>query len=158
MDEAEFCITRYRSQNANLRTQLHRITERAGLKPWPKTWQNLRSTRETELVELHGIKSAVEWIGNSEAVARKHYLQTTEIDFQRAITTDIGTDAKSDAQPVSQAADSTRREPVQTKKPSAEPRDFQGESSECDSMQNVQVPPRGLEPRTYGLRIRCSAN
>lgn len=35
--------------DANLSTQIHRILERARLKPWPKTFVNLRSTRRTEL-------------------------------------------------------------------------------------------------------------
>ena len=40
----EFVITRYRDANANLQTQLLRIIQRAGLKPWPKLFQNLQST------------------------------------------------------------------------------------------------------------------
>lgn len=45
----EFVITRYRSSDGNLRTQLARIVRRAGLKPWPRIWHNLRSSRQTEL-------------------------------------------------------------------------------------------------------------
>ena len=41
----EYVITRYRNGNANLRTQLQRIIRKAGLKPWPKLFQNLRSTQ-----------------------------------------------------------------------------------------------------------------
>ena len=37
----EYCIARYRDSTVNLRTQLMRIIKRAGLKPWPKLWQNL---------------------------------------------------------------------------------------------------------------------
>ena len=44
-DQAEpgskYVITRYRSGNANLRTQLQRIIRRAGLEAWPKLFQNL---------------------------------------------------------------------------------------------------------------------
>jgi hypothetical protein len=47
----EFVITRYRDTNSNLRTHLERIIELAGLTPWPKLFQNLRATRETELAE-----------------------------------------------------------------------------------------------------------
>lgn len=65
----EYVITRYRDRNANLRTQLERIIRRAGLKPWPKLFQNLRSTRETELTEKYPIQVVCEWIGNSAAVA-----------------------------------------------------------------------------------------
>ncbi|MEX2673461.1 MAG: tyrosine-type recombinase/integrase [Phycisphaeraceae bacterium] len=85
-DQDGFVITRYRDSNSNLRTQLHRIIERAGLKPWDKIFQNLRSTRETELVD-EGFPSHVvcKWIGNSEPVAIKHYLQITDEHFERAI-------------------------------------------------------------------------
>ena len=47
----EYVVTRYRSRGVNLRTQLERIIVKAGLKAWPKLFQNLRSTRETELAE-----------------------------------------------------------------------------------------------------------
>ena len=77
-------ITRYRSTNSNLRTQLERIIKKAGLKPWPKLFQNLRSTRETELAEVFPIHVVCEWIGNSQAVATKHYLQVTEDHFALA--------------------------------------------------------------------------
>lgn len=39
----EEIITRYRDRNANLRTQLLRIIELAGVKPWPKLFHNLRA-------------------------------------------------------------------------------------------------------------------
>ena len=80
----EHVITRYRKENANLRTPLQRIILRAGLKPWPKLFQNLRSTRETELAESYPIHVVCAWIGNSRAVATKHYLQVRDDDFDRA--------------------------------------------------------------------------
>jgi hypothetical protein len=49
--ESEFVITRYRDSNTNLRTRLQRIITKAGVSPWPKLFQNLRSTRQTELAE-----------------------------------------------------------------------------------------------------------
>jgi integrase len=80
----EYIITRYRDCNSNLRTQLNRIIARAGLSPWPKLFQNLRSTRETELAEKFPIHVVCQWIGNSQAVAAKHYLQTTDEHFETA--------------------------------------------------------------------------
>jgi integrase len=77
-------ISRYRGSNANLRTQLTRIIERAGLIPWPKLFQNLRATRQTELAATWPIHIVCEWMGNSELIAAKHYLQVTEADFQKA--------------------------------------------------------------------------
>jgi hypothetical protein len=73
-DGAEHVIARYRDGNANLRTQLLRILQRAGLTAWPKLFQNLGSTRETELAESFPIHVVTAWMGNSQLVAAKHYL------------------------------------------------------------------------------------
>ena len=81
---SEYVITRYRRANCNLRTQLERILGRAGLKPWPKLFQNLRSTRETELCESFPEHVVTAWIGNTRKVARDHYLQIRDEDFERA--------------------------------------------------------------------------
>lgn len=78
-------ITRYRHSNVNLRTQLLRIIKKAGLSPWVKPFQNLRSTRETELVESFPVHVVTAWLGNSPDVARKHYLQLTDAHFEKAI-------------------------------------------------------------------------
>ena len=77
-------ITRYRDSRSNLRTHFERIIRKAGLKPWPKLFQNLRSTRETELAENHPLHKVCTWIGNSIPVAAKHYLQVTDEDFEIA--------------------------------------------------------------------------
>lgn len=81
---AEWVIARYRQTNANLRTQLNRIIKRAGLKVWPRLFHNLRATRQTELEEAFGARRACDWLGNSQAVAMGHYIQTTEDHFERA--------------------------------------------------------------------------
>ena len=82
-DRAEFVITRYR--NDNLRTQFNRILKRAGVTPWPKPFQNLRSSRETELANAFPLHVVSEWLGNTPSIAMKHYLTTTDDHFQRAI-------------------------------------------------------------------------
>ena len=80
----EFVITRYRDATKNFRTRLERIIRRAGLTPWPKLFQNLRSTRQTELAEDFPAHAVCQWIGNSQAIAREHYLQVTDQHFQKA--------------------------------------------------------------------------
>jgi hypothetical protein len=67
-----------------LRSQAHRIIRRAGLKPWERVFQNLRSSRETELVEDFPVHVVTDWIGNNPDVAKMHYLQTREERFRRA--------------------------------------------------------------------------
>jgi len=70
--------------NCNLRTHFQRIVRRAGLQPWPRLFQNLRSSRETELMERHPIHTVTAWLGNCPAVALKHYLQVRDEDFAKA--------------------------------------------------------------------------
>jgi hypothetical protein len=65
-DGATFVITRYRESTQNLRSTFAKIRKRAGLKPWPKPFQNLRSTRETELAEVFPLQAVTSWIGNSQ--------------------------------------------------------------------------------------------
>lgn len=70
--------------NINLSKEFKRFLTIAGITPWPKIFQNLRSTRETELLERFPLQVVCSWIGNTEAVARKHYLQTTDEHYERA--------------------------------------------------------------------------
>ncbi len=99
-------LTRYRKSSGNLRTDLARIVRRAGLKPWPRLFHNLRATRETELAAEYPLHVVCAWIGNSALIAARHYLQVTDGDFERA--------AKSGAEalqnPVQQAAARARTE------------------------------------------------
>jgi integrase len=82
---AVYVVTHCRDNSKNLRTQLVRIIKRAGLTPWPKTWHNLRSSRQTELAANHPIHVVCAWLGNSRAVAQDHYLQVTDSDFTAAV-------------------------------------------------------------------------
>ena len=87
---AEYVLTdRYRSMKTfdliNFRSRLLDIIAAAGLKEWPKLFQNMRSTRQTELAETFPSHVVCSWLGNSEVVASKHYLQVTDEHFARAI-------------------------------------------------------------------------
>jgi len=67
-----------------------------------KLFQSLRSTRQTELVEAFPLHVVCAWLGNSAAVAAKHYLQVRDEDFQRAIQEAV-------QNPVQQAPESGRK-------------------------------------------------
>jgi hypothetical protein len=71
-------------RNVNLRTQFERILDRAGIDPWPRLFHNLRSSRQTELAESFPSHVVCAWLGNSEKIARVHYLQVTDEHFARA--------------------------------------------------------------------------
>ena len=136
----EFLITRYRDSNANLRTGLERIIYRAGLIPWPKLFQNLRSTRETELTERFPVHVVCAWLGNSVPVAAKHYLQVTDDHFEQAIQ-------QAAQNPAQYVHVSTRTQ-----------REAQGHGTgnttqyeRVQSSTNKLVGPEGFEPPTKGL-------
>ncbi len=82
----DYVIKRYCYTDQNLRTQLHRIADLAGVEKWPKPFMCLRSTRRTELERSGRFANHVlnDWFGHSGAIAETHYLQTTEEDFELA--------------------------------------------------------------------------
>lgn len=141
---AVFVVTRYRDASQNLRTQLQRIIERAGVKPWPKLWQNLRSTRETELAQRHPIHVVCAWIGNSAAVAAKHYLQVTEEDFARAVAVPAEPSMEATQNPTQAAHVRGSMEPSKKQQAPVFPEEYEGLLIYTD----VQMPPDGLEPST----------
>ena len=70
--------------NMNLRTTFEKLVRRAGLKPWPKLFHNLRASCETDLMANHPIHVVTAWIGNTPKIALGHYLQTLDGDFEKA--------------------------------------------------------------------------
>ena len=102
-----FVIAKHRKSGLNLRTHLLRIMAKAGVKPWPKLFQNLRSTRQTELCEHWPEYIVCAWIGNSRLVAREHYLQIRDGDFLRAAASEKA------AQNPAQQMSATPCEPMQ---------------------------------------------
>lgn len=77
-------IRRARGPKVNLRTQLLRILDQAGVEPWPKLFHNLRASRQTELTEIYPEHVVNTWLGNSLSVARKNYLQVTDQHYAAA--------------------------------------------------------------------------
>ena len=143
-------ITRYRDTNANLRTQLHRIIRQAGLEPWVKPFQNMRSTRETELVEHYPEHVACKWIGNSKPVAAQHYLQLTDEHFDRAIRGEHVPDSKAAQNPAQKAHATSRNARNESQPDDSQPFDdargydsFPVGAEPCEA---AKVPVRGLEP------------
>ncbi len=82
---AVFCCPQYADNAGRLYTKfIAAAVARAGLKVWPKLFVNLRSTRETELVEVFPVHVVTRWLGNSPNVAARHYLQVTDAHYDRA--------------------------------------------------------------------------
>ena len=71
--------------DSNLRTTLEKIILRAGVTPWPKLWQNLRSSAATDLARSVPSHIAASICGHTEEVAKEHYWKVGEGDLDQTM-------------------------------------------------------------------------
>ena len=71
--------------NRTCGSQLARVLVRAGVVPWQKPFVNLRASCRTDLQERFPDHVINTWLGQSSRVAEKHYLQTTDAHWERAV-------------------------------------------------------------------------
>lgn len=152
---AEYVITSYR-EGQNLNPQFRRIIKRAGLTVWPRTWHNLRASRQTELASTYPLHTVCAWIGNTKAIAAGHYLQVTDADWTRAVGHEAA--ASPATNPATQARPSdTTGSNVKNENP-GNPGVLVGVDTPCDPVISGQVGRAGLEPATPAFSVRCSTN
>lgn len=79
------------------RNTFRQIVAKAGFTPWTRLFQNIRATRENELVEK-GFPAHVvaDWLGHSSAVQSKYYLRVLDSYFDAA-TSSEGMDERVDS-------------------------------------------------------------
>jgi integrase len=141
-------VTRYRDSNANLRTTFTKIIRRAGEKTWPKLFHNLRASRETELAAEYPIHVVCAWIGNTAAIAAKHYLTVREEDFERATQGGAKSGAPEAHFPAQRAAAGKSSEPHKTTQAETDTSCVPIPACRGDYLSLRPVPPVGLEPTT----------
>jgi hypothetical protein len=125
---------------------LSRIIRKAGLKPWPKLFQNLRSTRETELADQFPQHVVCAWIGNSQVVAAKHYLQVTDDHFAAGAADSAP--KKAVRNPVQQPPATDENDLKATHDENEKTPDLQGFAGDCKNLQSDLMGEVGLEPTT----------
>jgi len=145
-------IGRYR-EGANLNPHFRRIIKRAGYTPWPRTWHNLRASRQTELATTFPLHTACAWIGNTKAIAAGHYLQVTDADWTRAIG---ATEAAANPATHTRPSGPTASKP-ETQNPQ-KPSELVGIGVPCDAVEYGPMGRAGLEPATPAFSMRCSTN
>jgi len=141
-----YIISRYRQPNTNLRTQFLRIIERAGVEPWERLFHNLRASRQTELEDDHPSHAVAKWMGNSEAVAHKHYLQVTDAHFDKASGRGATGGAEVVQKPVPQESATNRKQQQKKPQPISGCGVMRSDADSRLSPHPSQVPPRGVEP------------
>jgi integrase len=155
-DGAEFVITRYRKANCNLRTQLERTIKAAGLKPWPVLFNSLRATRDTELRDRFPDHVVNAWMGHTQKVAEKHYLQVTDGHFAAA-SAPLESELSAPADP--KKCTSVVHTPVpggpSRSRPRKRTRENLEEFADSSKFASIENSPRRsqLEPRIRGARF-----
>ena len=148
---AEFLLPgelRGRGTGANLRTRFMKIIRRAGVKSWPRLFHGLRGSRQTELAAEWPLHVVCQWLGNSEAVAAKHYLTVREEDYRKAAAgkgTQFGTQSELD-----RGLPAGTAETGNVKKPPVI-EGFSRLDPKCpDLSKGRRMTPRGVEPLFVG--------
>jgi integrase len=149
-EDAVRVITRYRDSNANLRTTFMKIIRRAGEKPWPRLFHNLRASRETELAAEYPIHVVCAWLGNTPAIAARHYLTVREEDYERAVSGGAKSGAPAAQKAAQQGAAGKSTVPLDTTKTQENSGLMPIGATPCEAAQCTKVPPRGLEPLSSG--------
>jgi len=80
----EFVINRYRDTSQNLRTTLEKVVLRAGLKMFPRPFDNFRASRANEVYRKWGAILEKQWIGHDPSIFEDHYWMTIDTDYQEA--------------------------------------------------------------------------
>ncbi len=145
-DGAEYVITRYRDTTQNLRTQFERIATKAGVTLWPKPFHNMRASRESELMREYDLATVCRWIGNSPAIAAKHYATSIDLnaDFRRA----SGQADKATAPAVQNAVQYLHETPCKAVKPESKTCDISSVFTTMHDNTYVDMGDTGFEPVT----------
>ena len=146
---SQYVIAGTRDSAVNLRTQFCRIIRRAGFAPWPKLWHNLRASRESELMREYDLATVCRWIGNSPAVAAKHYAVSVDLDadFRKATGLDGDNGGRSHNQHIDtheqeaqKAAQYTAELPRTTSRAVEKTSILRGNAGVCDTLQTPNGP------------------
>jgi integrase len=144
-------------QNASLATRLKKLIRRAGLTPWPRPFHNMRASFETDLMRNHPIHVVCKWLGNTPAVAMRHYLQVTETDFSAALSGGAKSGAVAVHSAVQSGAVGNRQEGTKNPEPIEGVRVSSPESAGVVSCPAAQVGATGLEPVTPTMSMWYSS-
>jgi hypothetical protein len=137
--------------NANLRTTLEKIIRRAGLEPWTRLWHSMRASCETDLARQFPLAVVAKWLGNTQAVAMRHYVDVTDADFEKAVKAGVAQNAAQHAQA------GYRGDSQSSKTEHKKARKLPHVASHRDTIQMSRLEAAGIEPATNLSQILLPA-
>lgn len=157
----EAVVPRLRDPKMNLRTGFERIIERAGVKPWPRLFHNMRSSRTTDWIAEYPVADVSKWMGHSATIGAAHYWQPRDSNMDRAAGVAANRAATNPATHTRQSDTTRDQRGNATEGGDAEnrdiPADLVGVGAACDSVEKQKTPagagevtPRGFEPLFSG--------
>ena len=141
----EAVVPRLRDPKMNLRTQFERIIAKAGVKPWPRLFHNLRASCATDWIAEYPVSDVSNWLGDSAAIGAAHYWQPRDANMDRAAGITLKQAA---ANPATQARQSTPKASQAKSENPQNSSEFVGVGAACDTVESEPMPPEGLEPST----------
>lgn len=142
----EAVVPRLRDPGMNLRTTFGKIIAKAGVKPWPRLFHNLRASCATDWVERFPAHVVAGWLGHSPMIAAQHYLQTRDAHFDLAAG--VGEAA---AIPATQARTSNITDCQDKTENHGNYSVFAGRGIGYDAVENERMGVTGLEPVTSSV-------
>jgi integrase len=137
---------------ANLRTTAEKIIARTSVAPWPRLFQNLRASCETDWVQAYPAHVAAKWLGHSPTIAAQHYLQVRDANFRDAIEGGSKSGAECGARAAHFQAQHDpardRRIPQTRSQADATAGLVRSGAESCDTLHNRRVGNTGFEPVT----------
>lgn len=132
-----------RVRSGNLRTAMRRTIKRAGLVPWERTFQNLRSSFVIDLHERFPAHVAAKWAGHTDKTALAHYLNVLDEHFDRASGRGGAAESGAEAlrKPVQSAAGKKSQEMPVPSEVFERDRISRSESSTVNSSPSIPVAP-----------------
>ncbi len=141
---AEFVFPdEYRQRAHGPGTTFAKIIRRAGLEAWPRQWHSMRASCETDLARKFPLAVVAKWLGNTQAVAMRHYVDVTDADFEKAIEMGDAQAARKAAQYLPEVeGNEGKTDDPENAKASEIPR----LSSRCKPLRDSQLEAAGIEP------------
>ena len=142
--------------SANFRTTLQKIIKRAKILPWTRLWHSMRASCETDLAREYPLVVVAKWLGNTPAVAMRHYVDVTDAEFERAAAGGASPGKKAAQIPAQQVhAEARNGSPAELSAHKKAPA-VRGLAATCDPLHNRGMEAAGIEPASRGGSAQTS--